>query len=217
MTEADSGSGNGAAVQSSAETGNVPQAQGDAITIGKSELDALVASAAAKAVSDAKDSIFAEARRTFTGSKKDKAPAPADPATPTQSADAMRMRALDRALSKHGLADRLSDAQYKRVEKLFVEESPDDAATWVKDYFDGFGVAPSQPATTNQAAQPAKPVAEHPVSNRGAPPPAQVPIDELDLFTASDSDRAAFIKAKGPKAYLAQLQKQGKGRPVRLG
>jgi hypothetical protein len=128
----------------------------------------------------------------------------------------MRLRALDRALSKHGIADKLSDSQYKRLEKQFAEESPDDAGSWVKDYFDGFGVAP-QPAATNQAAQPAKPVAEHPVSNRGAPPPAQVPIDELDLFTASDSDRAAFIKAKGPKAYLVQLQKQGKGRPVRLG
>lgn len=211
------GSGNGAAPVAPPASESVPQAQGDHVTLSKADLDAMIASGAAKAVADVKDSIYAEARRTFSESKKSKPPAETPSATaPSPAPDATRLRALDRALAKSGHAERLSETQYKRIERLFAEESPDDASVWVNDYFDGLGVK-HQPVTQPQAAHTAKPVADHPVSNRGAPPPAQVPIDELDLFTASDSDRAAYIKAKGPKAYVAQLQKQAKGRPVRLG
>lgn len=217
MSEADSGSGNGAAVpQTSAEPADVPQAQGDTVTLSKSDLAALIAEETTKAVSAVKDSIYAEARRTFAGSKKDSKPKAAEEQTQAAAPDPTRLRALDRALAKGGFAERLNETQYKRIERQFLEESPDDASHWVSDYFDGFGVAKAQPAQ-NQAAQPAtKPSSEHPISNRGAPPPAQVPLEELDLFTATESDRAAFIKAKGMRAYVTLLNKQAKGRPVRF-
>lgn len=219
MSEADSGSGNGAAVPPPADTSNVSQAQGDAVTLSRAELDSLISEAASKAVASAKDSIYAEARRTFTEAAKKSKPTKADePAPqPASAPDPTRLRALDRALAKSGHAERLSEAQYKRIERVYLEESPDDASGWVKDYFDGLGVA--QPATQPAiatAAAPARPVAEHPVSNRGAPPPAQIPIEEIDLVSASESDRAAYIKAKGPKAYVDRLTKQLKGRPVRV-
>lgn len=216
MNEADAGGGNGAVPPAPSAPENVSQAQGDTVTLSRTELEAMIASGASKAVADVKDSIFADARRTFSESKKSKPSADTSATTPTSAPDATRLRALDRALAKSGHAERLNETQYKRIERMFAEESPDDASVWVNDYFDGLGVK-HQPVTQSQAAHAAKPVAEHPVSNRGAPSPVQTPIDELDLFTASDSDRAAYIKAKGPKAYLSQLQKQGKGRPVRLG
>jgi hypothetical protein len=222
MSEADAGGGNGAAVaQPSAEPANSSQAQGDSVTLSRADLDALIESAskraATQAVTEAKDSIYADARRKFTGSKKDKPQAddaaPQAPTALSASDERMYLRGLDRELAKLGISP--NSAQYARAERDLLSDRPDDVSTWARDYFDGFGAAKPQPAQT-QAASAAKPVSEHPISNRGAPPPAQTPIEEMDLFTATDSDRAAFIKAKGPKAYVALLNKQAKGRTVRF-
>jgi hypothetical protein len=222
MSEVDSGSGNGAAAPTTTEPANVPQAQGDAVTISKADLAALVAAETSKAVAAVKDSIYAEARRTFTGSKKNQPAkteeAPAETATAVAPLSATEERAylrgLDRALAAKGIKP--SAAQYERAEKALLGERPESVESWVADYFDGYGGAQPSPTQTQAAAPAAKPVSEHPVSNRGAPPPAQTPLEELDLFTASESDRAAFIKSKGPKAYVALLQKQAKGRTVRF-
>jgi hypothetical protein len=224
MSEVDSGSGTGAAALPSAEPAIVaPQAQGETVTLSRSDLDALVREASKKAADEAvttvKDSIYADARRKFAGSKKDKAPSADDAATPAQALTAsderMFLRGLDRELAKLGISP--NSAQYARAERDLLADRPDDVSGWARDYFDGWGGAKSAPQpATNQAAAPAKPVAEHPVSNRGAPPPAQVPLEELDLYTATDADRAAFLRAKGPKAYADLLRKQGKGRPVRF-
>jgi len=218
MSEADAGSGNGAAVPAtSTEPAEVPQAQGGAVTLSKAEIDELVSSAAKQAAKAAHDAAFAEARRTFTGAKKSEKPK-ADEAPQSQALSAtderMFLRGLDRELAKLGVAP--NSAQYARAERDLLADRPDDVSSWAKDYFDGWGGAKPQPAQTQTVAAAAKPVSEHPVSNRGAPPPAQTPIEELDLFTASDSDRAAFIKAKGSKAYVTLLQKQAKGRTVRF-
>lgn len=220
MNAADTGSGNGAAPVPSA-TDNVPQAQGDAVTLSQAELDAKIAAAADKAVAAVKDSIYAEARRTFAGSKKDK-PSKDPDATPQQAPAVAQLsateeraylRGLDRYIATKGLAPNAS--QYERAEKALLGERPESVESWAADYFDGWGAAKPQPAQT-QAAPSTRPATEHPMSNRGAPPPAQTPIEEIDLFTATDSDRKAFIAAKGPKAYVAALQKQAKGRTVKF-
>lgn len=226
MAEADASGGNGAVSNAPAPAVDVPQAQGDAVTMARADLDALVASAVEQGIAKAKDSIFAEARRTFTQSKNKPAPsandAPAPQSAATPQVDPLKMRKLDRALNKAGLATRLTDSQYQRAEKAFASEDPDDAEAWVADYFNGFGAAPTPtPAPTAAPAAPApspsaQPLNPHPVSDRGSPPPSRVPLHEADLWTMSESDRAALIREKGIAWYTAKLKEQGKGRSIRL-
>jgi hypothetical protein len=226
MNEADAGGGNGAAAPTtSAEPVNVPQAQGDTVTISKADLAALVAAEATKAVTAVKDSIYAEARRTFAGSKKNQ-PAPKTDDAPAEAASAAAplsateerafLRGLDRYIATKGLKPNTS--QYERAERALLSERPASVESWAADYFDGYGIAQTstQPAQTQAAQSAQKPVAEHPVSNRGAPPPSVTPIEEIDLVHATESDRAAFIKTKGAKAYVTELQKQLRGKTVRV-
>lgn len=220
MNEADAGGGNGAAVPATpAEPVSVPQAQGDTVTISKADLAALVAAEATKAVTAVKDSIYAEARRTFTGSKEKKPktddPAPTTAAPMSATEERSYLRGLDRYIATKGLKPTAS--QYERAERALLGERPENVEAWASDYFDGYGGAQTstQPVQAQTAPAP-KPVSEHPISNRGAPPPAQTPIEEMDLWTATDSDRAAFARTKGVKAYVDTLKKQGKGRPVRI-
>lgn len=214
MAEVDAGSGNGAAPTPTEVQADVPQAQGAAPAMSKEMADA-IASAVSSAVAGVKDSIFAEARRTFTAQKQPK-PTKADDSAPVVAApDALKLRSLDRALSKTGLAARLSDSQYQRAEKAFASEDPPDAEAWVTDYFAGFGGPLSPPATNaSPAVAPSQPQNARPASDRGAPPPAQVPLAEADLITMSDSDRTHLIKEKGNVWYRNQLAKQLKGRLI---
>ncbi len=221
MSEVDAGSGNGAVVPAATQPAEVPQAQGDGtVTLSKSALDELVSSAATKAATAAAkaahDAAYAESRRTFQG-KQAKAKTDDAPQSTALSAtdERMLLRGLDRELS--GLGIKPNSAQYARAERDLLADRPENVSSWAKDYFDGFGAVSPAPVQ-NQAAPPTpKPATEHPISNRGAPPPAQVPLEELDLYTASDADRAAFLRAKGPKAYTDLLKKQGRGRTVRFG
>lgn len=225
MAEADAGgaSGNGATapVAPPAEA-NVTQAQG-APVISKEVTD-YIQSEIAKGVKAERDSIFAEARRTFTEKRnkpKDDAPAQAAPQPLDAHEERRVLRDFDRSLSKLGLTDKVSSSQWSRAEKALLAERPDDVSSWVEDYFKGFGASPvaapvAQSATIQMAPRP-DPIAPHPVSNRGAPQAAQTPVEELDLVTASQADRDAFIKQKGNREYIKTLQKQLKGRPVAIG
>jgi len=231
MAEVDQGgaSGNGAAPAAPPAEANVPQAQGETVTMSRADLDAAIASAAQaaaeKAAQVARNSAYAEARRTFTGkSGKTKDEPLQDPAAPLplDAAEERRiLREFDREVAKRGLNDKISPSQWSRAEKALLAERPDDLSSWFGDYFTGFGGSPAtapvvQPATNQPAPKP-EPVAPHPVSNRGAPQATTVPIEEMDLVTASDADRAAFIKQKGNRVYMQTLQKQLKGRRVALG
>ena len=227
MNAADQGgaSGNPAAAAPAPAPENTSQAQGDTLTLSKAELETLVSGAVAKAVGDVKGSIFAEARRVFTEGKPSKgktsddtaAPTAQNPATP--QLDPLKMRSLDFALNKAGIAAELSQSQYERAHRDYASEAPADVEGWVKDYFHGHAkfAAPVQPASTAQPATPAaaaKPIAEQPVSTRGAPPAAKVSMEELHLPTASKADIDAFIKQKGAKVYVETLRRQLKGTPV---
>lgn len=217
MAEQDAGSGNGAAAPAvTATTTTEPQAQGAAPAPQTPAVDA--DSIAAKV----RDSLFAELRKAgvFEKTKAPQASPPArkDDSPPPQPID---YRSLDRALSKSGLSDRLSDAQYKRIEKAYAEEQPSDAHGWVKDYFDGLGVTHApQPATATaqpaQPAAPARPVAEHPVSTKGTPPAAKVAVEELHLPSATDADIKEFIRQKGMRTYVDTLNRQLRGTTVKL-
>jgi len=214
MNQVDASSGNSAgAAPADVPAADVPQAQG-APAITKEVADA-IASAVTTAVSGIKDSIFAEARRTFTAPKQTKTKDDAAPAPVTGNApDPLKLRSLDRALTKAGLATRLSDSQYQRAEKAFASEDPADAEVWVADFFNGFTAAsptattPAQPATP---AAPAQPTNAQPASSRGAPPAPQVPLEEMKVWTMSEADRDAFIAKYGTKKYLEKARTEGKG------
>lgn len=218
MNAADSSPGNGApAPDLTATPADAPQAQGAPNAVSLEDFNSLKStlSELAKSV----NSLHAADRRSREG--KPAAPKDSKDGNPPQL-DALKLRALDRSLAKAGIAAELSATQYERAERAFAAEAPEDVEGWVADYFKGFGAKPAAPAPVTQpvvAAQPAaqpKPQNERPVSDRGAPPPSQVPLEEADIVTMSDSDRNALIKQKGPKWFRDQLTKQLKGRPVVL-
>jgi len=208
--EADATNGNSAAPAPAPEHQNEPQAQA-APAITREDLRAIT--------SEIRDGLFAELRKSGVfDQKKSKAAPSADPTSTQNTAqpDPIKLRSLDRALAKTGLASRLSDSQYQRAEKMFVAEDPADVDAWVKDVFDGYGVAPPATATAQPTPAP-KPQNAQPASDRGSPPPSQVPLYEADLMTMSDSDRTALTREKGPRWFRDQLAKQLKGRPMRIG
>jgi hypothetical protein len=123
---------------------------------------------------------------------------------PTTSTD---FRPLDRAVAKTGLGKDLSDAAYKRMERAFAEEKPENSEAWVKDYFDGFGAA-GKPTNATTPPPPAAPQNAHPGSDAGAPARSETPLAERDVLTWTESDVNAYVKQKGVHAYAQLLKHQ---------
>jgi len=222
MAEVDAAAGGASAPPAAASTtsADVPQAQGAAPTQTKEFSDA-VASEVAKILPALKDSIFAEARRTFTEKRNKPAPEPtATPNAAPQPLDAASerriLRDFDRALTKSGLSSKLNDAQWSRAEKLILEERPEDVGTWVKDYFEGYGSA-APPAAPQVVTPPPKPVADLPVSSRGAPAVSQLSPDEMRVTEMSEADKQHYIRTKGMAAFVKKLQGDLKGVQVSMG
>lgn len=219
MNQVDASPGNSAPAAPPASDAPA-QAQGATVTLTQADLDAKIAAAVDLGFAKARDSFHAEARRASEAANKPKPTTKTDSAATPAGPDPIRLRSLDRALNKAGLASKLTDSQYQRAEKAFASEDPSDVDAWVTDYFAGFGV--QQPATpAAQVAAPQAPAApkpqnDRPASDRGAPPPSQVPLVEADLMTMSETDRAALLKEKGPVWYRNQLAKQLRGRPISI-
>lgn len=223
MAEADQGgaSGNPVIPATAPASENVPQAQGAPVVT--KEIADFIQSELTKREAEMRDKIFAEARRTFTEKRnkpKDESPSPA-PSAPQQidpHEERRVLRDFDRTVSRLGLHDKINPTQWGRAEKALLAERPDDVASWVKDYFEGFGVAPT-PAPAQQQAAPAappKPANDHPESNRGGSPPSRAPLVEADLVTMAASDRDALIREKGVRWYHQQLAKQLKDKIVQV-
>lgn len=223
MAEADQGgsSGNSAAPATAPAAENVPQAQGaPAVT---KEIADYIQSEIAKGMQAERDKIFAEARRTFTEKRnkpKDESPTTAAPAQPDPHEERRVLRDFDRTLTRLGLHEKVSPTQWSRAEKALLAERPDDVTSWVKDYFEGFGVAQAAPAPQQQqqaapAAAP-KPANDHPESNRGGSPSPRAPLVEADLVTMAPADRDALIREKGVRWYHQQLTKQLKDKVVQV-
>lgn len=210
MSEVDASSGNGAVVPSVVNPPSESAAPVPTAPAGGVDVDAIA--------TKVRDSLFAELRRAGMFEKQKPAPAPAKSGeSPSANAqpDPLKLRSLDRALTKSGLATRLSDSQYQRAEKAFAAEDPPDVEGWVRDYFDGFG-APNPSPVTQPAPQPAQPLNARPASDRGSPPPPQVPLYEQKLRDLSEADRNALLKEKGPQWYRTKLAADLKGQPIKL-
>lgn len=165
-----------------------------------------------------RDALNADARRS--GSGKQPQPKPKNNGASAPTFDGARYRELDRAVTRAGMAETLSGTAYRRLERAFADENPEDAESWVADYFAGLGVAKSKPtttatnttATTAVTAAPTTP----PVSDRGAPPAVQAPLEERDLTTLSAADRAALIQSKGLDWYVKTLARQQAGKRIKF-
>jgi hypothetical protein len=210
MSEADTSGGNGAvapsvAVSPSESAAPVPTAPPAGV-----DVDAIAAKV--------RDSLFAELRRSGMFEKQKPAQPPAKGESPSANPqpDPLRLRALDRALAKNGLASRLSDSQYQRAEKAFMAEDPPDVDGWTRDYFDGFGMPTPSPVNAQPAPGPAQPTNARPASDRGSPPAPQVPLYEQKLRDLTEADRSALIKEKGLGWYRTKLAADLKGQPIKL-
>lgn len=160
-----------------------------------------------------RDSVFADLRRSGQLKANPKAASAAPEETPAAapSLDLGKLRSLDRALTRSGLGQRLSDRQMQRAEEAFLRESPDDAAAWVAEYFDG--MSPGATAAPTPAPQPSNAT---PVSNGGAPQTPRVPVEEQDLISMSKSDIDHLRKTKGDRWVTETFKKQMQGRRISL-
>lgn len=218
MNEADGGPATGVQPQAGAPAPK-PQAQGAAPTIDDATRRSLV--------EEAKNSLFAELRRTGAlkksveraidgnGTQVQQPPGEQDAARPDPTA----FRSFDRAMARAGFADKLSDAQYKRVERAFLEERPHDVEAWTKDYFAGFTAAPQQAPTTNGSPTTLNAArSERPASDQGAPGRTETPMQEINLIdgsaTASDVDR--IVARHGVHGLKDMLTRQLRNARVRV-
>lgn len=209
MSEADSSGGNGAVAPSVVNSPSESAAPVPTAPAGGVDVDAIA--------TKVRDSLFAELRRAGMFEKQKPAAPVAKGESPSANPqpDPLKLRSLDRALTKSGLATRLSDSQYQRAEKAFASEDPPDADGWVRDYFDGFG-APNPSPVTQPAPVPAQPLNARPASDRGSPPAPQVPLYEQKLRDLSEADRGALLKEKGLQWYRTKLAADLKGQPIKL-
>lgn len=199
MQEADGSPGSGAPP---APAPTEPQAQGAPANAGAPTVDvAAIASAV-------RDAVFADLRRSGVLGKEK----PKSNVEPTPQAN---LRALDRAVARHPHAPKLNDAAYSRLERAFADESPADASSWLKDYFEGMGIVESA-TPPGPPAPPAPPQRNGPPLNGGTPPAPKPDLENTPILDLSQADRDHLIKMKGPKWYLEQLAKQTKGQSVRL-
>ena len=161
-----------------------------------------------------RDAINADARRATSG-KQPQPKAKDEGAAPAPAFDTTRFRELDRAVARAGMAEKLSGTAYKRMERAFSNENPDEAEAWVTDYFAGFGVGQTpQPQQQTQNANPTTPAPQgQPASDRGAPAAAKTPLEEMNVLEMSAADRDALIKSKGLKFYQERLTASLRGKP----
>ena len=208
MSEVDASSGNGAGAPSVVNPSSESAAPVPTAPVASVDVDAIV--------TKVRDSLFAELRRSGAFEKQKPVAPVAKGESPTATQpDPLRLRALDRALAKSGLASSLSDSQYQRAERAFAAEDPPDVEGWTRDYFAGFGM-PTPSPVTQPAQQPAQPTNARPASDRGSPPAPQVPLYEQKLRDLSDADRTALLKEKGPQWYRTKLANDLKGQPIKL-
>lgn len=159
-------------------------------------------------VTQVRDSMFAELRRSgVLGKEKPKAKTSDEPPTP------VNYRALDRAVARHPHAQKLNDAAYTRLERAYAAESPEDAGQWLKDYFEGMGVAETSPPAP---AKPAEPQRSAVPLNGGTPPVPTPDLENAPILSMSEADRQHLLKTKGAKWYMEQFAKQTKGLSIRL-
>jgi hypothetical protein len=169
--------------------------------------------------SDIRDGIFADLRKAGVFGKTSKANRQdAKEETAPTADDPSSLLALRDAFDDATSDLKLTKGQRQLLRESVMTKRPDDVDGYVSDYATraGWNQAPVSSPNAVQAATAPKPQNAQPVSDRGAPPPSQVPLAEADLVTMSESDRAHLIKEKGLRWYKDHLAGQLKGRRMLL-
>jgi hypothetical protein len=162
-------------------------------------------------VDETRNSIFAELRRNGALNEKKTKTAPADPAQPSS----VNLRSLDRAIARAGRTP--DESAYRRMERAFTEEAPDNPDSWLADYFSGLGIPnASTPAANTATTTTTTPRSATPVSDGGSPPVPRVPLEQARIMSLSVADREHLIKQKGAAWYRATIAEQEKDTLIRI-
>lgn len=212
MSEADGGDPKSGTPLAGTPPPSEPQAKGGAVVVDEATRKAII--------DEARNSIYAEMRRNGVLKKSAVAAMeqtngkPPEPQGQAAAPDPSILRSLDRSLARLGLADSLSETQYKRAEKAFLDERPEDSEAWAKDYFNGFGAAKQQQPPPQQGQAPPKNA--HPASDAGSPARSETPLETQDVLTMSHTDVARLIERVGIHKYTQMLQAATKGKRVNI-
>lgn len=177
---------------------------------------------------DVRNGVFAELRRSGVLADKPKAKAAAkDDETPngTTAQPAADPRRFDRTMVRLGIGPKLSERQMMALERDFLADNPSDPDAFIKQWASDFGIALEQPKPAGTAAagaqqqgqgQAQQQTVTQPITARGAPPPSQVPVEEVNLWTCSQADRDAYANKHGASKYFERLREQGKNVKVKV-
>jgi len=218
MNAVDTSPGNSAPVVAPTDVpANAPAPQAQGAPAAEPPIDLKQLMSTVSELAKSVNSLHAAERRAREG----KQPASDDkPKTPATTEDVLAIRdAFDDATSEL----RLTKDQRSLLREHVMSRRPSstDVDSVVSDYVRRAGwsapaatpAAPAQQGTAPQAA-PAQPTNAQPASSRGAPAPAQVPLEEMDVWTMSVADRDAFIRKYGTAKYLEKAKQQGKGKLI---
>ncbi len=221
MNAADTSPGNGAPVDAPSDVpANAPasQAQGTPAAVTVDDFKQLMSQVGELAKSV--NSLHAADRRAREG-KQPASPTNGKPSEQPTADDSSSQLALRDAFDDATSELKLTKGQRSLLRDAVMSKRPhpSDVDGFVQDYASKAGwmqaaPQPAAPRAPAPPAAPAQPTNAQPVSDRGAPPAPQVPLNEMNPYTASESDREAFIKKYGNKAYVQALHKFGKGRTV---
>jgi len=183
-------------------TNSEPQARADGVT--REELKAIL--------SEFRDGIFANVRRSIGFGKAGKETEPQSTQPPPQRQDSGDDRQRERAFLRATLPLGLTPSQFDRMAKSFDLERPDDPQEWVAGYARDTGLQRNDVtnATTTQ------PKHGSPASNVGGPPPSRTITDDANIFELSEADRAHLLKTKGPKWFKDKVFKDARGMRVKI-
>lgn len=178
-------------------------------------------------VAEARDSFFAEARRSGLLPSNDKSTRTRSRETTTETTsipaiDPVAAISLVGALARAGHTP-ASDRAFKRIARAFGEDAPTDVDVWVREYFDDIGVA-QKPAPTNAPAQPVAPQApatqptrnDLPVTQRPPPPAAQIPLEDQRILDMSPADRDELVRRKGNEWFSNKVRSEMMATPTRV-
>jgi len=186
------------------------------------------------AVKKARDSAFADARRTFENKPKAETPKPKQESSPSgmspEDVQSMmrRQSAYDRTIAKLGL----NDDQVAVLDQLYAVEKPDSPSEWLMARAKVFGTTQAQPAAAAANAAPATsaqspaptpqpvPTPRPAVAQSDAGAPQGLPVWDRPgspfAWTDDDISRLEALKGKREAQRIIRRKAEEYARGIRL-